>query len=101
MSSPSPIDADTLLALSVDEAISESDKRECWDYGKVFFARAKAAEKTGEIRNATAWRLLGELAQVTLQWSNPREPFRSYPELQGPRPFVPKEDIDDATATVA
>ena len=101
MSSSLPIDADVLLSLPIDEALAESDKQECWDYGEVFSARAEEAEeaeKAGENRAATAWRLLRNLAQVMLQASDLSEPFRPWLEMQGRRTFVPK-DLDDATAT--
>ena len=97
MSSSLPIDADVLLSLPIDEALAESDKQECRDYGEVFSARAEEAEKAGENRAATAWRLLRNLVQVMLQASDLSEPFRPWLEMQGRRTFVPK-DLDDATA---
>lgn len=98
MSSSPSIDAETLLSLPIDEAIAESDKQECQDYGQVFSDRADEAEKVGENRKAAAWRLLSALVQVMLQASNPSEPFRPWLEMEGRRTFVPK-DLDDATAT--
>ena len=98
MSSSLPIDADVLLSLPIDEALAESDKQECWDYGEVFSARAEEAEKAGENRAATAWRLLSALAKVGLQASNLSEPFRPYLGVQGRRTNV-SEDLNDATVT--
>ena len=97
MSSSLPIDADVLLSLPIDEALAESDKQECWDYGEVFSTRAEEAEEAGETGTAKAWRLLRHLVQVMLQASNLSEPFRPWLEMQGRRTFVPT-DLDDATA---
>ena len=91
------IDADVLLSLPIDEAITESDKQECWEYGKVFDARAEASERAGESRTATAWRLLSALVQVMLQASDRSEPFRPWLEMQDRRTLVPN-DLDDTTA---
>ena len=96
MSSSLPIDADVLLSLPIDEALAESDKQECWDYGEVFSARAEEAEKAGENRAATAWRLLRNLVQVMLQASDRSEPFRPWLEMQGRRTLVPT-DLNDTT----
>ena len=92
------IDADTLLSLPIEEAIAESDKQEYRDYGRAFFDRAREAEEAGETETATAWRLLGVLTEVGLQASDPSEPFRPYPGVQGRRASV-SEDLSDATAT--
>ena len=82
----------------IDEAIAQSDKKECWDYGESFSAYADTATHVGENRVAAAWRLLSALVQMMLQASNPSEPFRPWLEIQGRRTFVPN-DLDDATAT--
>ena len=97
MSSSPPIDAETLLSLPITEAIAESGKRECWDYGEVFSSRTEEAERAGEARTATAWRLLKQLAQVHLQSSDLSKPF--IPLLVGPhgRTFLPT-DLDNTTA---
>ena len=92
------IDADVLLSLPIDEAIAESDKQECRDYGRVFFARAREAEEAGKTGTATAWRLLSALVEVGLQASNLSEPFWPYLGVQGRRTSV-SEDLNDATFT--
>ena len=97
MSSSLSIDADVLLSLPIDEALAESDKQECRDYGRVFFARAREAEEAGETGIASSWRLLSALAEVHLQSSDLSKPF--IPLLAGPngRTFIPT-DLDDPTA---
>ena len=98
MSSSLSIDADVLLSFPIDEALAESDKQECRDYGRAFFARAREAEEAGETETATAWRLLSALVEVRLQASDPSAPFRPYLGVQGRRTSV-SEDLNDATAT--
>ncbi len=97
MSSSPSIDAEALLSLPIDEALSESGGQECWDYSKVFSARAREAEEAGETGTAAAWRLLGALVEVHLQSNDLSKPF--IPLLSGPngRTFIPT-DLDDATA---
>lgn len=91
------IDADTLLSLPIDEAIAESGEQECWDYSKVFSARAREAEEAGETGTAAAWRLLSSLVEVHLQSNDLSKPF--IPLLSGPngRTFIPT-DLDNTTA---
>ena len=98
VSSSLSIDAETLLSLPIDEALAESDKQECRDYGRIFFDRARESEEANKTRTATAWRLLSTLVEVGLQASNLSEPFRPYLGMQGHRTSV-SEDLNDATAT--
>ncbi|HEC12609.1 MAG TPA: DUF4209 domain-containing protein [Acidiferrobacteraceae bacterium] len=86
-----------LLALPVSEALAESEKPECWNYGQVFFKRAKEAEAGANTEVATAWRLLGDLSQVTLEHSDPNEPFRPIVITADGRSILPS-DLDEVTA---
>jgi hypothetical protein len=69
-------DADALLALPIDETLTESKKLESWSYGEVFLRKAREAEADGNSKTASAWRLLGQLAQIRLMKSDAGEPFR-------------------------
>jgi Domain of unknown function (DUF4209) len=89
--------ADVLLVLDVAGALAESEKPMCWNYGNVFFGRAKEAEAGGDAEAARAWALLAQLCRVSLQESNASEPFRPMFETSDGRSLMPG-DLDQVTA---
>ena len=89
--------ADVLLALGLTEALGQSESRRCWDYGQIFFARARSAEADGKANLGTAWRLLAQLCQATLQQDNPDEPFQPMYQMADGRSLIPS-DIDQVSA---
>ena len=90
-------DLDTLLSLEIDAALAESDAHECFDYGTVFYARAKALEDSGNDEHENAWRLLGQLAQIDLRASDTATPFQALGATRDGRTLIPS-DLDEATS---
>jgi hypothetical protein len=89
--------ADVLLALDVAGALAESEKPMCWNYGNVFFGRAKEAEAGGNSKVAKAWALLSQLCRIGLRESDASEPFRPMFEMSDGRSLMPG-DLDEVSA---
>ena len=94
MTSKFSCDAD-LLALPVEEALTESENPQCWDYSRIFFTRSDKA-KACDTNISAAWWLLGQLAQFELQAQDDSEPFRSM--YQGEKSLLRPSDLDEITA---
>jgi hypothetical protein len=88
---------DVLLALDVAGALAESEKPMCWNYGNVFFERAREAEADGNSEVAKAWALLSQLCRIGLRESDASEPFRPMFEMSDGRSLMPS-DLDEVSA---
>lgn len=89
--------AEVLLALDVAGALAESEKPMCWNYGNVFFARAKEAEAGGDAEAARPWALLSQLCRIGPRERDAREPFVPMFETSDGRSLLPA-DLDDVSA---
>jgi len=90
-------DISKLIAqLDIPEALASSGKEECYDYGTRFYERAKLAGEAGNEIEEKAWRLLGQVAQISLDESNTAEPFQAMFQTSEGRSILPS-DLDDDT----
>ena len=90
------VTSELLRALPITDAIGESRKRECWDYGQVFHARGREVEEAGDQVGAAAWQLLAQICQMKLQRSDVAEPFRAtYVSSEG-RSLLPEDLPEEA-----
>jgi Domain of unknown function (DUF4209) len=85
------------LALDVAGALAVSEKPMCWNYGNVFFGRAKEAEAEGNTETAKGWALLAQLCRVGLRESDASDPFRPMFETSEGRSLMPG-DLDQVSA---
>ena len=92
--------AEVLIGLPVEQALAESEKKDCPAYADLFIESAKEAEEAGERKVATAWGLLADLCQVALRPGEPNEPFRPMWEEPGGRTLVPGDMDGESAAAV-
>ena len=85
------VTSDDLLALPLEEALEESERRECRAYSKVFRERAQPCEDGGDADSHTAWSLLVQLTDLRLHGNDRSEPFPPSVAGLGRRTMIPSD----------
>lgn len=70
-----PLTKDDFKEAYWEESIKKSDKRECFSYSPLFFAKAQEAKVAGETKAEKIFNLLGGVTSMILKESSPTEPF--------------------------
>ncbi len=70
-----PLTKDDFKELHWEDLIKKSDKKECFSYSPIFFAKAHEAEAAGEAKTEEIFTLLGGVTSMILKESSPTEPF--------------------------
>jgi hypothetical protein len=78
------------------EVIINCAEKECSSYYNLFFAKAREAETTGDIKAQELFILLGAITSLSLNLDSPNEPFRPYMMLASGSRSASLDDVSDS-----
>jgi hypothetical protein len=93
--------ADDLTASGWESVVEQAEKKDCFFYSHLFYAKAGEAEGIGEQCRADALKLLGDITSMALKSDKTTEPFR--PQITTPkgRSAIPSDFSDEDLAALA
>jgi hypothetical protein len=92
--SDTPLNREVFERIRWQEAVAESDEKECDHYSRHFFARAGKAERAGDEEAREAFAVLGGITSMMLHADSREEPFRPMMVFSAGRSAV-LEDFTD------